>query len=52
MGGGELFDEETSRKFEALYLTPDVVEQRWQVLKALELREAEKVLDVAGTSGI
>jgi hypothetical protein len=52
MGGGELFHEETSRKFEALYLTPDVVEQRWQVLKALELREAEKVLDVGSGPGL
>jgi arsenite methyltransferase len=52
MGGGELFDEETSRKLEALYLTPDVVEQRWQVLKALELREAEKVLDVGSGPGL
>ena len=50
MGGGELFDEETS--IEALYLTPDVVEQRWQVLKALELREAEKVLDVGSGPGL
>ena len=35
--GGLQFDEETSRKIESLYLTPEVVAQRCQVLKALAL---------------
>ena len=41
MSGGLRFDEETSRKVETLYLTPDVVAQRAQVLKALELRQGD-----------
>ncbi|RUW85137.1 methyltransferase domain-containing protein [Mesorhizobium sp. M1E.F.Ca.ET.063.01.1.1] len=46
------FDEDTSRKVEALYLTPDVVEQRCLVLKALQLREGERVLDVGSGPGL
>ena len=52
MSGGLRFDEETSRKVEALYLTPDVVAQRAQVLKALELRPGEKVLDIGSGPGL
>lgn len=52
MSGGLRFDEETSRKVEALYLTPDVVAQRCQVLKALELGEGERVLDVGSGPGL
>jgi len=46
MSNGLQFDEDTSRKVEALYLTPDVVAQRGRVLRALELREGERVLDI------
>src|SRR5258706_4543484 len=46
------FDEETSRKVEALYLTPDVVTQRGRVLRALELREGERVLDIGSGPGL
>jgi hypothetical protein len=42
MGGGLEFDEETSRRVEAVYLTSDVVRQRRQVLKALGLAHAEQ----------
>ena len=52
MSGGLQFDEETSRKVEALYLTPDVVAQRCQVLKALQLREGERVLDIGSGPGL
>jgi|SRR6516225_4208582 ubiquinone/menaquinone biosynthesis C-methylase UbiE len=52
MGGGLQFDEETSRKIEALYLTPEVVAQRCQVLKALELKRGERVLDVGSGPGL
>jgi arsenite methyltransferase len=52
MSGGQQFNEETSRKVEALYLTPDVVIQRWEVLKALELREGEQVLDIGSGPGL
>jgi arsenite methyltransferase len=52
MTGGLQFDEETSRKVEALYLTPDVAAQRVQVLKALALREGEGVLDIGSGPGL
>jgi arsenite methyltransferase len=52
MSGGLQFNEETSRKVEALYLTPDVVIQRVEVLKALELREGEQVLDIGSGPGL
>jgi hypothetical protein len=42
MSNGLQFDEETSRKVESLYLTPDVIAQRGQVLKALALRKGER----------
>ena len=46
MSSGLQFDEEISRKVESLYMTPDVVAQRHQVLKALALRDGERVLDI------
>ncbi len=52
MSNGLQFDEETSRKVEALYLTPDVVTQRGRVLRALELREGERVLDIGSGPGL
>jgi arsenite methyltransferase len=52
MSRGLKFDAQTSRKVEALYLTPDVVAQRCQVLKALQLREGERVLDVGVGPGL
>jgi hypothetical protein len=42
MSEGLQFDEETSRKVEALYLTPDVVAQRYQTLKVMDLQEGER----------
>ena len=52
MSGVQQFDEETSRKVEALYLTPDVVAQRCQILKALQLKENERVLDIGTGPGL
>jgi arsenite methyltransferase len=52
MSGGLQFDEETSRKVEALYRTPDVVAQRSRVLKALGLTEGERVLDIGSGPGL
>ena len=52
MSGGLEFDEETSRKVEAVYQTPDVVAQRRRVLKALELRTGEQVLDIGSGPGL
>ena len=43
-----------SRKIEALYVTPEVVAQRRQVLQALRLAPGEHVLDIGcgpGTLG-
>jgi arsenite methyltransferase len=52
MSGRLEFDDETSRRVEALYLTPDVVAQRCQVLKALELTDGERVLDIGSGPGL
>jgi arsenite methyltransferase len=52
MSNGLQFNEETSRKVESLYTTPDVVAQRRQVLKALALREGERVLDIGSGPGL
>jgi ubiquinone/menaquinone biosynthesis C-methylase UbiE len=46
------FDQELSRKIEALYLTPEVVAQRRQVLQALELAPGEHVLDIGSGPGL
>lgn len=46
------FDEEMSRKIEALYITPEVVAQRSQVLQALELVAGESVLDIGSGPGL
>ena len=40
------FDLEMSRRVEAIYTTPDVVEQRRVVRETLQLREGERVLDI------
>ncbi len=40
------FDDEASRRIEAIYSTPDVVAQRQAVLLALEAKPGERVLDI------
>ena len=52
MSSAMKFDDETSRKVEALYLTPDVVEQRRHVLNALQLKPSEQVLDIGVGPGL
>jgi arsenite methyltransferase len=40
------FDEQTSLAVEAVYSTPDVVEQRREILRVLDLKRGERVLDL------
>jgi ubiquinone/menaquinone biosynthesis C-methylase UbiE len=49
---GTKFDEETSRRVEAVYQTPDVVAQRRQVLEALKPAAGEHVLDIGSGPGL
>jgi len=46
------FDEELSRKVEAIYLTPDVEAQRRQVLQVLKIAPGERVLDIGSGPGL
>lgn len=46
------FDDELSRKVEAIYTTPDVVAQRNRVLDALRLTSGEHVLDIGSGPGL
>jgi arsenite methyltransferase len=52
MSDGLQFDEEISRRVESLYLTPEVVAQRREVLMALELKQRERVLDIGSGPGL
>jgi ubiquinone/menaquinone biosynthesis C-methylase UbiE len=45
------FDEEAARRLLAVYLTPDVAEQRDEFLRALGARAGERVLDVGSGLG-
>jgi arsenite methyltransferase len=46
------FDEEASRRVEAVCLTPDVAEQRRVVLGTLALQPGERVLDIGSGPGL
>jgi arsenite methyltransferase len=46
------FNEEASRRVEAIYTTPDVAAQRRAVLHALALRPGERVLDIGSGPGL
>jgi arsenite methyltransferase len=46
------FDEAASRRVEATYVTPDVVEQRRVVRAALDLQPGEEVLDIGSGPGL
>ena len=41
------FDEEATKRLLALYVTPDMVSQRGDFLRALDPRPGERVLDVS-----
>jgi arsenite methyltransferase len=45
------FDDDTARQIEAVYTTPDVVEQRLATRQALAVRPGERVLDVGSGPG-
>lgn len=47
-----LFDEAAAKRVETSYLTPDVVDQRRQVIAALDLRLGESVLDIGSGPGL
>jgi ubiquinone/menaquinone biosynthesis C-methylase UbiE len=48
----QVFDDTASRRLEAVYLTPDIVRQRKEVLAALALQPGETVLDVGSGPGL
>jgi arsenite methyltransferase len=52
MGAMLKFDEVASRRIEATYLTPDVIEQRRVVVAALELEPGETALDIGSGPGL
>ena len=48
----QVFDDTASQRLEAVYLTPDIVRQRKEVLAALALQPGETVLDVGSGPGL
>ena len=46
------FDARASRRMEAIYLTPDVVQQRREVLAALDARPGECIADLGCGPGL
>jgi arsenite methyltransferase len=48
----QVFDDTASQRLEAVYLTPDIVRQRNEVLTALALQPGETVLDVGSGPGL
>jgi ubiquinone/menaquinone biosynthesis C-methylase UbiE len=52
MSGGLEFDDDTSRKVESMYMTPDVVAQRRRTLDLLRLVPDERVLDIGSGPGL
>src|SRR5215813_8344020 len=51
MSTGLRFDNETSERLIAVYVTPDVVAQRKQIVQAVHLQPGERVLDVGSGPG-
>jgi arsenite methyltransferase len=46
------FDEQTSRRLEAMYASPDVVGRRRAVMEALAVRKAERIVDIGSGPGL
>ncbi len=46
------FDEDASRRVERIYTTPDVVEQRQTILRALALQPGERAIDIGSGPGL
>ena len=46
------FEERVSREMESVYLTPDVAATRCQVLRLLDLRPNERILDIGSGMGL
>lgn len=46
------FDDATSRQLEAVYLTPDVIEQRNKIMALLAVRQGENALDIGCGPGL
>ena len=47
-----IFDDKQSRRVEAVYLTPDIVQQRARLLEALALQPGERVVDLGCGPGL
>lgn len=52
MSGLIEFDDKIAKKLEAVYSTPEVVEQRCVTLRAMNLRPGERVLDIGSGPGM
>lgn len=52
MSSGVQFDQAWSKRVEAIYLTSDVVAQRFEVLQTLAVEPGERVLDVGSGPGL
>lgn len=52
MSAGAVFDDKAATKLEAIYQTPDVVEQRRATLEALKLQPGEHALDIGSGPGL
>jgi arsenite methyltransferase len=46
------FDEQTSRRVEAMYMSPDVVARRQAVMEALAPRSGERIIDIGSGPGL
>lgn len=46
------FDEDASRRVERIYTTPDVIQQRQAILRALALQPGERVIDIGSGPGL